>query len=103
MPWPSVPYSNTTLRQDLTECFNVLGIPYLVLIDNNGNIITENGRAEITEDPDGVARYFCIIPNVNKFTFLLITVFPMEKTIGLFAFFETTTKTSELPSCCVIH
>jgi len=61
MPWPSVPFSNTTLRQDLTECFNVLGIPYLVLIDNNGNIITENGRAEITEDPDGVARYFCII------------------------------------------
>jgi len=61
MPWPSIPYSNTTLRQDLTECFNVLGIPYLVLIDNNGNIITENGRAEITEDPDGLARYFCII------------------------------------------
>lgn len=54
MPWPSVPYSNTTLRQNLTECFNVRGIPYLVLIDKNGNIITENGRAEITEDPDGL-------------------------------------------------
>jgi len=54
MPWPSVPYSNTILRQNLTECFNVRGIPYLVLIDYNGNIITENGRAEITEDPDGL-------------------------------------------------
>lgn len=53
MPWPSVPYTNTTLRQDLTECFNVRGIPYLVLIDSNGNIITENGRAEVAEDPDG--------------------------------------------------
>ncbi|XP_025412967.1 nucleoredoxin-like [Sipha flava] len=53
MPWPSVPYDNNILRTNLTECFNVRGIPYLVLIDNNGNIITENGRAEIIEDPDG--------------------------------------------------
>lgn len=58
MPWPSVPYSNTVLRQDLTDCFNVRGIPYLVLIDTNGNIITENGRAEITEDPDGLVRFY---------------------------------------------
>jgi len=54
MPWPSVPYTNTILRQDLTESFNVRGIPFLVLIDNNGSIITENGRAEVTEDPDGL-------------------------------------------------
>lgn len=58
MPWSSVPYTNTILRQELTECFNVRGIPYLVLIDNNGNIITENGRSEITEDPDGLVNYF---------------------------------------------
>lgn len=61
MPWPSIPYTNTTLRQNLTECFNVRGIPYLVLIDDNGNIITENGRAEVTEDPDGLVRYMFII------------------------------------------
>lgn len=61
MPWPSVPYTNTTLRQGLTECFNVRGIPYLVLIDNNGNIITENGRSEITEDPDGLVNCFRLI------------------------------------------
>lgn len=61
MPWHSIPYTNTTLRQDLTECFNVRGIPYLVLIDKNGNIITENGRAEITEDPDGLVKYFRFI------------------------------------------
>lgn len=63
MPWSSVPYSNTALRQNLTECFNVRGIPYLVLVDSNGNIITENARAEITDDPDGLVKnsyVFCL-------------------------------------------
>lgn len=66
MPWPSIPYTDTTLRQDLTECFNVRGIPYLVLVDNNGNIITENGRAEITEDPNGLVKYIHFIWSCNE-------------------------------------
>lgn len=57
MPWPSVLYSDTALRQDLTECFNVRGIPHLVLTDSHGNVITENGRAEVTEDPDGAVKH----------------------------------------------
>lgn len=61
MPWPSIPYTNINLRQELTECFDVRGIPYLVLIDSNGNIITENGRSEISEDPDGLVKYICFI------------------------------------------
>lgn len=65
MPWLSVSYTNTTLRQDLTECFNVRGIPYLVLIDTNGNIITENARAEVTEDPEGLVKYFCFLTRIN--------------------------------------
>lgn len=58
MPWPSVPYTDTALRQDLTECFNVRGIPHLVLTDSHGNVITENGRAEVTEDPDGAVKHY---------------------------------------------
>lgn len=65
MPWLSVSYTNTTLRQDLTECFNVRGIPYLVLIDTNGNIITENARAEVTEDPEGLVKYICFMIRIN--------------------------------------
>lgn len=57
MPWPSVPYADAALRQDLTECFDVRGIPYLVLIDGDGNVITDNGRAEVAEDPDGLVTY----------------------------------------------
>jgi len=73
MPWPSIPYTNITLRQDLTECFNVRGIPYLVLTDNNGNIITKNGRAEIMEDPDGLVKYFKCIIRRNIGRMLLFT------------------------------
>lgn len=57
MPWLSVPYADTALRQDLTECFDVRGIPHLVLIDGDGNVITENGRAEVAEDPDGLVTH----------------------------------------------
>lgn len=66
MPWLSVPYTDITLRQDLTECFNVRGIPYLVLIDKKGNVITENGRTEVAEDPDGSVKYIlCCITYVK--------------------------------------
>jgi hypothetical protein len=81
MPWPSVPYDNNILRTNLTECFNVRGIPYLVLIDNNGNIITENGRAEIIEDPDGSVRLyilFGLIRNNSHFV-LIYSIFRGEK------------------------
>lgn len=81
MPWPSVPYNNTILRRNLTECFNVRGIPYLVLIDNNGNIITENGRAEIIEDPDGSVRFyiwFGLISNISHIIFIY-SIFRGEK------------------------
>ncbi|XP_050436944.1 nucleoredoxin-like [Adelges cooleyi] len=53
MPWTSIPYADTALRQDLTECYNVRGIPHLVLVDSAGSVITESGRPEVADDPDG--------------------------------------------------
>jgi len=81
MPWPSVPYTDITLRQDLTECFNVRGIPYLVLIDNDGNIITENGRAEVTDDPDGLVKYLLIYYPITIKTNIIVYLqyFPWRK------------------------
>lgn len=33
--------------------FATLGIPYLVILDENNSIITKEGRMEVNEDPDG--------------------------------------------------
>ena len=53
MPWTAVPYSRTTQRQELAVQFDVHGIPTLVLIDTDGSLITDDGRGEVNEDPDG--------------------------------------------------
>lgn len=116
MPWPSVPFTNINLRQDLTECFNVRGIPYLVLIDNDGNIITENGRAEVAEDADGLVKYFLFFffvslsgyeklktKKIKRTLLFSLAVFPVEKTFRIFAFLEAVTETSELSGYRFIH
>ena len=53
MPWPALEYSNRDLKAKLSSTFNVNGIPTLVILDENDNIVTVNGRAAVARDPDG--------------------------------------------------
>lgn len=49
MPWMSLPF-NDERAQKLRDKFNIIGIPYLVVIDSKTKkVITERGRKDIQE------------------------------------------------------
>lgn len=49
MPWLSVPFSNSEIRDKLDDLFKVRGIPHLVLLDQDGRVSTEDGVQIIQE------------------------------------------------------
>ena len=46
MNWPAIPH-DSPLRQQLQEKYDVQGIPSLVIVDDQGNLITKEGRSEM--------------------------------------------------------
>lgn len=48
MPWLALNYSERDLKNQLSELFEVRGIPTLILLDGAGNTITNNGRMTIS-------------------------------------------------------
>eukprot|EP00960_Hanusia_phi_P071015 767446-Hanusia_phi.AAC.2 len=52
MPWLALPFSESH-NETLSSHFDVDGIPTLVLIDSDGNIITKEGYDVVAGDPDG--------------------------------------------------
>jgi nucleoredoxin len=52
MPWKSLPFKDSAI-EELNTRYGVQGIPTLVLVDKKGNTISSNGRALVTDDPDG--------------------------------------------------
>jgi len=53
MPWLALPYECRALKEMLSKKFKVQGIPSLVILDMEGNLITKDGRSKIMEDPKG--------------------------------------------------
>ncbi|KAG5522182.1 hypothetical protein RHGRI_034385 [Rhododendron griersonianum] len=49
MPWLAIPFSDSNTRDRLDELFKVMGIPYLVILDENGKVMTEDGVEFIRE------------------------------------------------------
>lgn len=49
MPWLAIPYSYSKTRESLDGLFKVSGIPYLVLLDDNGKVVTNRGVEIIRE------------------------------------------------------
>ncbi|KAH7511063.1 hypothetical protein FEM48_ZijujUnG0051600 [Ziziphus jujuba var. spinosa] len=49
MPWLAVPFSDSETRDRLDELFKVSGIPHLVIIDENGKVVTDSGVEIIGE------------------------------------------------------
>lgn len=47
MPWLALPFGDDH-KQELSEKFNARSIPKLVIIDQNGKLISENGRGEVS-------------------------------------------------------
>lgn len=55
MPWLAVPYSRRDVHQSLNKKFKVQGIPTLVILDKDGQVITKDGRSKVSSDPMGQA------------------------------------------------
>lgn len=49
MPWLALPYAERDLARKLGERFDVDGIPTLILFDENGKFITNEGRAALSQ------------------------------------------------------
>jgi nucleoredoxin len=55
MKWPAIPYDSEK-RRELSGRFNIRGIPALVIIDDQGNLITDQGRRELGKNPRQAIR-----------------------------------------------
>jgi len=53
MPWLALPFGARAQKQALSEKFSVTGIPKLIILDANGQLVTEDGRAKVMADPSG--------------------------------------------------
>ncbi|PIN25109.1 Thioredoxin, nucleoredoxin [Handroanthus impetiginosus] len=49
MPWLAIPFSDSETRERLDELFAVSGIPHLVILDQNGKVLTSEGVEVIQE------------------------------------------------------
>jgi len=47
MPWTALSFKERSLKSNLSELYEVQGIPTLVLLTGNGDLITTNGRSAI--------------------------------------------------------
>jgi len=52
-PWLALPYSERDAKNKLSKKFKVQGIPTLVLLDEDGNVITTDARSAVSKDPEG--------------------------------------------------
>lgn len=52
MPWLALDFSDLR-REELSCMFGVSGIPTLVIIGSDGKVITKDGRAAVSNDPEG--------------------------------------------------
>ncbi|KAF5726744.1 nucleoredoxin 1 [Tripterygium wilfordii] len=49
MPWLAIPFSDSDTREKLDELFKVMGIPHLVILDENGRVLSDSGVEIIRE------------------------------------------------------
>jgi nucleoredoxin len=53
MPWLALPFSDRERKDALSKKFKVSGIPTVVILNAEGEVITKDGRSAITSDPTG--------------------------------------------------
>jgi len=52
-PWLALPYGERALKETLSKKYKVQGIPSVVILDADANVITKDGRAALSGDPTG--------------------------------------------------
>ena len=55
MPWAALPFAERDLKASLSKKFKVNGIPAFVIVDGNGNLVTDKGRNGVASDPTGAS------------------------------------------------
>lgn len=50
MPWLALPYANRDLKEKLSNKYGVRGIPTLVLLNEQGELITTGGRSKVMDE-----------------------------------------------------
>lgn len=53
-PWAALVYDDRKRKSQLSDLFDVSGIPTFVIIGKDGKTITDEGRAAISADPEGL-------------------------------------------------
>jgi nucleoredoxin len=53
MPWLALPFSDRERKDALSKKFKVSGVPTVVILNAEGDVITKDGRSAITSDPTG--------------------------------------------------
>merc|ERR1712072_279181 len=53
MPWQALPYEKREEKEKLSKLFDVSGIPAFVVLNNDGTVITTEGRSKVMSDPKG--------------------------------------------------
>merc|ERR1719327_403535 len=51
MPWQALPYEKRAEKSSLSDAFGVSGIPAFVVLNNDGTLITTDGRSKVMQDP----------------------------------------------------
>jgi len=59
MPWLALPFADRDGKEKLSRKFGVSGIPTLIILDSNGNILNKDGRSALSEDPEGKDFPWC--------------------------------------------
>jgi nucleoredoxin len=52
MQWPAVPYGDPAMKA-IKQNFAIRGIPSLIILDANGQVITKEGRGDVMRLKDG--------------------------------------------------
>jgi thiol-disulfide isomerase/thioredoxin len=53
MPWLALPYADRERKRQLSNLFNINGIPTFVMLDADLNVINADARAAVEADPEG--------------------------------------------------
>lgn len=53
MPWKALHFDERGVKGQLSKLFDVQGIPSLVFISRDGEVISKNGREKVESDPEG--------------------------------------------------
>merc|ERR1712216_7709 len=53
MPWQALPFEKRKEKGTLSDMFGVSGIPAFVVLNNDGTVITTDGRSKVMSDPKG--------------------------------------------------